>query len=133
MVENAEANGPVWAEKKDGRITRIGRWKRQWRFDEIPQMFNVLKGDMSFVGPRPERAYFVETLREEIPFYEQRFSVKPGITGLAQVKYQYGASKEDALEKLKYDLYYIKNLSPLYDLIIIFETIKVVLSGKGSR
>jgi len=96
-------------------------------------MFNVLKGDMSFVGPRPERAYFVEKLREEIPFYNQRFFVKPGITGLAQVRYQYGASKEDALEKLKYDLCYIKNLSSLFDLLIIFETIKVVLSGKGAR
>ncbi|HYA92895.1 MAG TPA: TIGR03013 family XrtA/PEP-CTERM system glycosyltransferase [Thermodesulfobacteriota bacterium] len=133
MVESAEANGPVWAGKNDGRITRIGGWIRKWRLDEIPQMFNVLKGDMSFVGPRPERAYFVEKLREEIPFYNQRFFVKPGITGLAQVRYQYGASKEDALEKLKYDLCYIKNLSSLFDLLIIFETIKVVLSGKGAR
>jgi lipopolysaccharide/colanic/teichoic acid biosynthesis glycosyltransferase len=88
---------------------------------------------MSFVGPRPERPYFVETLRKEIPYYDQRFSVKPGITGWAQIKYQYGASKIDALEKLKYDLYYIKNLTPLFDLLIIFETIKVVLFGKGAR
>jgi lipopolysaccharide/colanic/teichoic acid biosynthesis glycosyltransferase len=106
---------------------------RKWRLDEIPQMFNVLKGDMSFVGPRPERPFFVEKLRKEIPFYDQRFSVRPGVTGWAQIKYPYGASKEDALEKLKYDLYYIKNLSPLYDLLIIFETIKVVLFGKGAR
>jgi len=133
MVESAEANGPVWAEKNDGRITRIGRWIRKWRLDEIPQLVNVLRGDMSFVGPRPERAYFVEKLREEIPFYDQRFFVKPGLTGLAQVRYQYGSSKEDALEKLRYDLYYIKNLSLLFDLVIIFETIKVVLSGKGAR
>jgi len=133
MVESAEANGPVWAGKNDDRITRIGRWIRKWRLDEIPQMVNVLEGDMSLVGPRPERAYFVEILRKEIPFYDQRFCVKPGITGWAQVKYQYGASKDDALEKLMYDLYYIKNLSPLYDLLIIFETIKVVLSGKGAR
>jgi sugar transferase (PEP-CTERM system associated) len=133
MVENAETNGPVWAEKDDKRVTRVGRWMRKWRIDEIPQMFNVLKGDMSFVGPRPERSFFVERLRKEIPFYDQRFSVKPGVTGWAQIKYRYGASKEDALEKLEYDLYYIKNLSPLYDLIIIFETIKVVLSGKGAR
>jgi len=133
MVENAEANGPVWAEQNDKRITRVGRWMRKWRLDEIPQMFNVLKGDMSFVGPRPERPFFVEKLRKEIPFYDQRFSVRPGVTGWAQIKYRYGASKEDALEKLKYDLYYIKNLSPLYDLIIIFETIKVVLFGKGAR
>jgi len=133
MLENAEANGPVWAETNDKRITRVGRWIRKWRLDEIPQMFNVLKGDMSFVGPRPERPYFVETLRREIRYYDRRFSVKPGITGWAQIKYQYGASKIDALEKLKYDLYYIKNLSPLFDLLIIFETIKVVLFGKGAR
>jgi len=133
MFENAEVNGPVWAERNDNRVTRVGRWLRKWRFDEIPQMFNVLKGDMSFVGPRPERPYFVERLQKEIPFYDHRFSVKPGITGWAQIKYRYGASKEDALEKLKYDLYYIKNLSSLFDLIIIFETIKVVLFGKGAR
>jgi sugar transferase (PEP-CTERM system associated) len=133
MFENAETNGPVWAEPNDNRITRIGRWLRKWRLDEIPQMINVLKGDISFVGPRPERPYFVELLRKEIPFYDQRLSVKPGITGWAQVKYRYGSSKEDALEKLKYDLYYIKNLSPLFDLLIIFETIKVVLFGKGAR
>jgi sugar transferase (PEP-CTERM system associated) len=134
MVENAEANGgPVWAQENDDRITRVGRWMRKWRLDEIPQMVNVLKGDMSFVGPRPERPYFVEKLRKEIPFYDQRFYVKPGITGWAQIKYRYGASEEDTLEKLKYDLYYIKNLSPLFDLVIIFETIKVVLFGKGAR
>jgi len=133
MVENAETNGPVWAEQDDNRVTRIGRWMRKWRFDEIPQMLNVLKGDMSFVGPRPERSFFVEQLRKEIPFYDQRFYVKPGITGWAQIKYRYGASKDDALEKLKYDLYYIKNLSSLFDMIIMFETIKVVLFGKGAR
>ncbi len=133
MVENAETNGPVWAERNDSRVTRVGKWMRNWRLDEIPQMINVLKGDMSFVGPRPERPFFVEQLRKEIPFYDHRFSVKPGITGWAQVKYRYGASKDDALEKLKYDLYYIKNLSSLFDMIIIFETIKVVLFGKGAR
>jgi len=133
MVENAEANGPVWAEQDDKRITRVGRWMRKWRLDEVPQMVNVLKGDMSFVGPRPERPFFVEKLRKEIPFYDQRYSVRPGVTGWAQIKYRYGASKEDALEKLKYDLYYIKNLSLLYDLLIIFETIKVVLFWKGAR
>ena len=133
MVDNAETNGPVWAEQDDNRVTRIGRWMRKWRFDEIPQMLNVLKGDMSFVGPRPERSFFVEQLRKEIPFYDQRFYVKPGITGWAQIKYRYGASKDDALEKLKYDLYYIKNLSSLFDMIIIFETVKVVLFGKGAR
>jgi sugar transferase (PEP-CTERM system associated) len=133
MVQNAEVNGPVWAIEDDSRITRIGRWIRKWRLDEIPQMLNVLKGDMSFVGPRPERSFFVEQLKKEIPYYDQRFSVKPGITGWAQIKYRYGASMEDALEKLKYDLYYIKNLSPLFDLMIIFETVKVVLLGKGAR
>jgi len=133
MVANAETNGPVWAEKNDSRVTRVGKWMRNWRLDEIPQMFNVLKGDMSFVGPRPERPFFVEQLRKEIPFYDQRFYVKPGITGWAQIKYRYGASKDDALEKLKYDLYYIKNLSSLFDTIIIFETVKVVLFGKGAR
>jgi sugar transferase (PEP-CTERM system associated) len=133
MVENAETNGPVWAQQDDKRVTRVGRWIRKGRLDEVPQMFNVLKGDMSFVGPRPERPYFVDQLRKEIPFYDQRLSVKPGVTGWAQIKYPYGASKEDALEKLKYDLYYIKNLSPLFDLLIIFETIKVVLFGKGAR
>jgi len=133
MVQNAEVNGPVWAIEDDARITRIGCWIRKWRLDEIPQMLNVLKGDMSFVGPRPERPFFVEQLKKEIPYYNQRFSVKPGITGWAQIKYRYGASKEDALEKLKYDLYYIKNLSPLFDLMIIFETVKVVLFGKGAR
>src|SRR4030042_3349136 len=133
MVEKAETNGPVWAGENDSRVTRVGKWIRRLRIDEIPQMFNVLKGDMSFVGPRPERPFFVEKLREEIPYYDQRFSVKPGITGWAQIKYPYGASKEDALEKLKYVLYYIKNMSPLLDLLIIFETVKVVLFRKGAR
>ncbi len=133
MVEKAEANGPVWAGENDSRVTRVGKWIRRLRIDEIPQMFNVLKGDMSFVGPRPERPFFVEMLKEEISYYDQRFSVKPGVTGWAQIKYPYGASKEDALEKLKYDLYYIKNMSPLFDLLIIFETVKVVLFRKGAR
>jgi len=133
MISDAEADGPVWAEENDHRVTRVGQWLRKWRLDEIPQMINVLTGEMSFVGPRPERPYFVEKLRKGIPFYDQRFSVKPGVTGWAQIKYRYGASKEDSQEKLKYDLYYIKNLSTLFDLMIIFETIKVVLFRKGSR
>jgi sugar transferase (PEP-CTERM system associated) len=133
MIENAETSGPVWAEKEDKRVTRVGRWIRKGRLDEIPQMFNVLRGDLSFVGPRPERPYFVEQLRKDISFYDQRHTVKPGVTGWAQIKYGYGASKEDALEKMKYDLYYIKNLSPVFDLLILFETIKVVLFGKGAR
>jgi sugar transferase (PEP-CTERM system associated) len=133
MIENAEANGPLWAEREDERITRVGRWIRKGRLDEIPQLFNVLRGDLSFVGPRPERPYFVEKLRKEISFYDQRHTVKPGATGWAQINYGYGASQKDSLEKLKYDLYYIKNLSAVFDLLIIFQTIKIVLFGKGAR
>lgn len=133
MIQNAEINGPVWSGENDSRVTRIGRWIRKSRLDEIPQMINVIKGEMSFVGPRPERPSFVQTLREKIPFYDLRVSVRPGITGWAQIRYQYGASEEDALEKLKYDLYYIKNWSFFFDLLILFETIKVVLFGKGAR
>jgi lipopolysaccharide/colanic/teichoic acid biosynthesis glycosyltransferase len=133
MVQNAETNGPVWAAKDDARVTRVGRWLRKGRLDEIPQLINVLQGDMSFVGPRPERPFFVEQLRKEIPFYDQRFVVKPGVTGWAQIRYPYGATKEDALAKLKYDLYYIKNFSLLFDCVILFETAKVVLFGRGAR
>jgi sugar transferase (PEP-CTERM system associated) len=133
MRIDAEANGPVWAMVNDNRVTRVGRIIRKLRLDEIPQMINVIKGEMSFVGPRPERPIFVEELAGEIPFYSHRHSVKPGITGWAQLYYPYGASKEDALEKLKYDLYYIKNMSPFMDFTIILETIKVVLFGKGAR
>jgi sugar transferase (PEP-CTERM system associated) len=133
MSTDAEASGPVWASVGDKRITRVGRVIRKLRLDEIPQMINVLKGDMSFVGPRPERPFFVEQLKKEIPFYSHREVVKPGITGWAQIRYAYGASKEDALEKLKYDLYYIKHMSPVFDLEIIFETAKIVLVGKGAR
>jgi sugar transferase (PEP-CTERM system associated) len=133
MKADAEANGPVWAGEDDPRITRVGRFLRKTRLDEAPQLLNVLKGEMSFVGPRPERPFFVEQLREEIPYYDQRHAVRPGVTGWAQIRYPYGASKEDALEKLKYDLYYIKNLSIIFDLYIILETGKVVLFGKGAR
>lgn len=133
MIQNAEINGPVWSGENDPRITRIGRWIRKSRLDEVPQMINVMKGEMSFVGPRPERPSFVEKLREKIPFYDLRISVRPGITGWAQIRYPYGASEADALEKLKYDLYYIKNWSFFFDLLILFETIKVVLFGKGAR
>jgi len=133
MRIDAEANGPVWATAHDHRVTRVGRIIRKLRLDEIPQMINVIKGEMSFVGPRPERPFFVDKLTSEIPFYSYRHSVKPGITGWAQLYYPYGASKEDALEKLKYDLYYIKNMSPFMDLMIVLETIKVVLFGKGAR
>jgi sugar transferase (PEP-CTERM system associated) len=128
-----EESGPVWATEDDPRITRVGHIIRKLRIDELPQLWNVLKGDMSFVGPRPERAFFVEKLKEKIPYYVERFSVKPGITGWAQIMYPYGASEEDALEKLKYDLYYIKNMSLLLDLLVVFHTAKIVLLGRGSR
>jgi len=134
MVENAERlSGPVWASDNDKRITRVGSVIRKLRIDEIPQLWNVLKGDMSFVGPRPEREYFVKRLEEVIPYYGERFSVKPGITGWAQVCYGYGASVDDAVEKVNYDLFYIKNMSVFMDLMIILRTIKIVLFGIGSR
>lgn len=128
-----EDSGPVWAASNDSRVTRIGRVLRLLRIDEIPQMWNVLRGDMSFVGPRPERPYFVQDLQEDLPFYPLRLTVKPGITGWAQVNHHYGASVEDALEKLRYDLYYIKNMSPLFDINIILRTVGVILFGKGAR
>jgi len=134
MVEDAEKqSGPVWAEDNDKRITRAGRFIRSWRLDEIPQLWNVLKGEMSLVGPRPEREFFVKKLEDIIPYFGQRFSVKPGITGWAQVCYRYGASVEDAVEKLNYDLFYIKNMSVFMDLMILLRTIKIVLFGKGAR
>jgi len=127
-----EAGRPVWAKADDDRITRVGRIIRKTRLDELPQLWNVVRGDMSFVGPRPERPYFVNELARAIPFYQQRHAVKPGITGWAQVKYRYGASLEDAMEKLRYDLYYIKHLSIFFDLTIVFDTVKVVLFRKGA-
>jgi sugar transferase (PEP-CTERM system associated) len=133
MAQDAEKNGAVWAQKDDPRITRVGAILRKTRLDEVPQLFNVLKGDMSFVGPRPERPEFIKMLEEKIPYYSKRHFVKPGITGWAQVKYPYGASVEEAMEKLRYDLYYIKNLSFLMDILIVLETIKVVLFGRGAR
>ncbi len=132
MRADAEANGrPVWAEENDPRATRIGAFIRRTRIDEIPQLWNVLRGDMSIVGPRPERPYFVEQLRQVIPYYDQRHTVKPGITGWAQVRYPYGASVQDAVEKLQYDLFYVKHMSLALDLSILFETIKVILFGRG--
>jgi lipopolysaccharide/colanic/teichoic acid biosynthesis glycosyltransferase len=133
MRSDAEKDGPVWAMKNDTRVTRYGSFIRKVRIDEIPQMWNVLKGEMSFVGPRPERPVFVEQLTKTIPYYALRHIVKPGITGWAQICYPYGASEEDALRKLEYDLYYIKNLSLQMDLWIIFQTIKTVLFQKGAR
>lgn len=133
MTVDAEKNGPVWAKKEDSRVTKVGRIIRKLRIDEIPQMWNVLRGEMSFIGPRPERPEFVNILNEKIPYYSLRHSVRPGITGWAQVCYQYGASEEDALEKLKYDIFYIQNLSPILDFYILLKTVKVVIWGKGAR
>jgi sugar transferase (PEP-CTERM system associated) len=134
MRTDAEKDGkPVWATADDDRVTRIGRIIRKIRVDEIPQFWNIIKGEMSFVGPRPERPHFVEQLAEEILFYEHRHLTAPGLTGWAQIKYPYGASVEDARQKLQYDLYYIKNQSLALDLVIVFETVKTVLFGKGGR
>jgi sugar transferase (PEP-CTERM system associated) len=134
MRQDAEkGTGAVWAQKDDPRITRIGRLLRKTRIDELPQLFNVLKGEMSFIGPRPERPEFVAELKKIIPFYSERHFVKPGVTGWAQVRYPYGASAEDAIEKLRYDLYYIKNVSPYLDMVIIIDTVKVMLFGRGAR
>ena len=133
MRKDAERGGtPVWAKDGDDRVTRTGGFIRKTRLDELPQLWNVVRGDMSFVGPRPERPFFVEQLAQDIPFYQQRHAVKPGLTGWAQVKYRYGSSREDAMEKLRYDLYYIKHLSVFFDLTIVFDTVKVVLFRKGA-
>jgi lipopolysaccharide/colanic/teichoic acid biosynthesis glycosyltransferase len=123
--------GAQWTQKDDPRITRVGGFLRKYRLDELPQFMNVIRGDMSFVGPRPERPCFVEQLREEIPFYDERHSVRPGVTGWAQVEYGYGASVEDAFRKLEYDLFYLKHLSILFDIAIVFRTVRVVLFGFG--
>ncbi|MFN7978429.1 MAG: TIGR03013 family XrtA/PEP-CTERM system glycosyltransferase [Vicinamibacterales bacterium] len=133
MRVDAEANtGPVWAQKNDTRVTPVGRFLRRTRLDEIPQLWNALRGDMSMVGPRPERPGFVADLTRQIPFYGQRHVVKPGVTGWAQVKYTYGASVEDALQKLQYDLYYIKNMSVALDLFVMFQTVKTVVLRRGA-
>ena len=133
MRVDAEKDGPVWARDRDDRVTRVGRIIRKIRVDEIPQFWNILKGDMNFVGPRPERPHFVAQLAEEIPFYEQRHLIAPGLTGWAQIKYPYGSSVEDARQKLQYDLYYIKNQSLMLDAAIIFETVKTILFSRGAR
>jgi exopolysaccharide biosynthesis polyprenyl glycosylphosphotransferase len=131
MYQDAEKRGAQWSSQRDPRITRVGYWLRVMRIDELPQIWNVLCGEMSLIGPRPERPEFDVKLKEAIPYYEVRYLVKPGITGWAQVMYPYGASIEDAYEKLAYDLYYIKNYSLWLDLAIAFKTIRVVLLGKG--
>jgi sugar transferase (PEP-CTERM system associated) len=133
MRQDAEADGPVWAVQNDARVTRYGAFMRKSRIDELPQLWNVLRNDMSFVGPRPERPVFVQQLQEKIPHYSLRHTVKPGLTGWAQIRYPYGASELDALRKLEYELYYIKNTNLLMDVMIIFETIKTVLFQKGGR
>jgi lipopolysaccharide/colanic/teichoic acid biosynthesis glycosyltransferase len=134
MAMDAEKDsGPVWAQADDPRVTRVGRLIRKLRLDEIPQMWNVLKGEMSFVGPRPERPAFVQRLRERLPYYSERHNVKPGVTGWAQVCYPYGSSEAAALEKLNYDLYYIKHSSLTMDITIMLQTIKIILFGAGSR
>ncbi len=133
MRQDAEKDGAVWAQENDPRVTRFGRFIRKTRIDELPQLWNVLWGDMSMVGPRPERKVFVDELVNEVPFYNVRHSVKPGVTGWAQVCYPYGASREDALRKLEFDLYYIKNISIALDILVIFYTVKTVLFGEGGR
>ena len=134
MRDDAEATtGPVWSTANDTRVTSVGRMLRLTRLDELPQLWNVLRGDMSIVGPRPERPQFVSQLTEQIPFYGQRHVVKPGLTGWAQVRYTYGATIEDAVEKLQYDLYYIKNLSLALDLVIVVETLKIIILRRGAR
>lgn len=134
MRHDAETAGkPQWASENDPRITRVGQIIRKLRMDELPQIINVLKGEMSLIGPRPERAYFINQLSQKIPYYNVRHSIKPGITGWAQVRYQYGSSIEDSIQKLQYDLYYVKNNSLFLDIIILIDTVQVVLTGKGSR
>ena len=134
MIANAEEKtGPVWAKDRDDRVTRVGHIIRKLRIDEIPQLWNVIKGEMSFVGPRPERKFFVDQLEKKIPYYGERFTVKPGLTGWAQVNYPYGSTVKDAIQKLNYDLYYIKNLSIFIDLMIVLKTIKIVILGRGAR
>jgi sugar transferase (PEP-CTERM system associated) len=134
MSVGAEADtGPTWAADDDPRITRVGRFMRTVRLDEIPQLWNVLKGDMSLIGPRPERPEFVDWLNQEIPHYHLRHTIRPGITGWAQVRFEYGSSVEHSKEKLRYDLFYIKNMSPGLDLLIFFQTIKTILWGRGAK
>jgi lipopolysaccharide/colanic/teichoic acid biosynthesis glycosyltransferase len=134
MRQNAEADtGPTWAGDDDPRITRVGRFLRSSRLDEIPQLWCVVKGDMAFVGPRPERPEFVEMLTESLPYYPVRHVVRPGITGWAQIKYKYGNTVEDSKQKLQYDLFYIKNASLGLDIMVMFQTIKIVLLGRGAN
>jgi lipopolysaccharide/colanic/teichoic acid biosynthesis glycosyltransferase len=131
MRPDAESDGAKWATKNDSRVTRIGQFIRKYRVDELPQLLNVYRGEMSFIGPRPERPQFVEQLIRDIPYYNQRHNVKPGIAGWAQLNYPYGASVEDSMEKLKFDLYYVKHQSFMLDMLILVRTVEVVIFGKG--
>ena len=132
MVADAEKlNGATWAQKDDPRVTRVGRFIRKVRLDELPQLINIFRGDMSFIGPRPERPVFVEQLRQQISYYDERHSVRPGLSGWAQVQYGYGASVDDAIRKLEYDLFYLKNMSVFFDFAIMFQTVRIVLTGHG--
>jgi sugar transferase (PEP-CTERM system associated) len=133
MRADAESGGPQWAAQNDARITRMGEFIRQTRIDEIPQIINVLRGDMSFIGPRPERPFFVESLSRHVPYYRERHRMKPGITGWAQINYPYGASIADAKEKMSYDLYYLKNFTIFLDVLILLQTARVVLWPAGVR
>jgi sugar transferase (PEP-CTERM system associated) len=134
MRVDAEKDGRArWAQANDNRVTRVGKFIRKVRIDELPQLFNVLGGQMSFVGPRPERPEFVKQLSETIPYYDERHAVKPGITGWAQLCYPYGASEQDAIEKLQYDLYYVKNHGLIFDFLILLQTVEVIILGKGAR
>ena len=134
MRVDAEVNNQAqWAQENDPRVTRIGGFLRKYRLDELPQFINVIRGDMSFVGPRPERPVFVELLRKEISYYDERHSARPGLTGWAQIRYPYGSSVEDAYRKLEYDLFYLKNTSVLFDCAIVLETVRTVLTGSGAR
>ena len=131
MVPNAERDGAVWAANDDKRITRVGRWLRKTRIDELPQLWNLLTGSMTLIGPRPERPEFVRQLDKVLPYYGIRHSVKPGLTGWAQVRYRYGSNVDDALLKLQYDLYYLKHRGPVLDLLIALETVRVILAMEG--
>jgi exopolysaccharide biosynthesis polyprenyl glycosylphosphotransferase len=133
MRTDAEQTGARWATVDDDRVTRVGRFIRKVRLDELPQLWNVLRGDMSIVGPRPERPQFVEQFKQRIPYYGLRHCVRPGLTGWAQLRYPYGASEADAIEKLRYDLFYVKNHGFQFDLMVVLQTVEVVLFGRGGR
>jgi sugar transferase (PEP-CTERM system associated) len=133
MRVDAEAGGAQWAQKNDARATRLGKHLRKFRLDELPQFINVIRGDMSFVGPRPERPVFVDRLREVISYYDERHSVRPGLTGWAQVEYSYGANVEDAVRKAEYDLFYLKNMSLFFDCVIVLKTIRIIMTGRGAH